>query len=96
LACQLNLPYRYEVNLLTDFVVQLAMHEAWNFNTSTAQKVVAYKNITNIVQSMRDISPHSGSYVVSVGVILLLRTDFETSQNEGDLYEPNHTRTHET
>jgi hypothetical protein len=40
----------------------LAMHDAWNFNTTTAQKVVAYKNISNIVQSMRDISPNSGAY----------------------------------
>ena len=55
-----------KMSLFTDFHFKLAMHEAWNFNTTTAQKVVAYKNITKIVKSMRDISPDSGSYLVSV------------------------------
>jgi hypothetical protein len=80
----------------TNVIVQLAMHDAWNFNTTTAQKVVAYKNISNIVQSMRDISPNSGAYFVSVNIVRRLTTDFKTSQNEGDLYESNHTRAHQT
>jgi len=46
-------------------MAQLAMHESWDFNTTTAQKVVAYQNLSKLAQSMRDIAPHSGAYFVS-------------------------------
>jgi hypothetical protein len=54
-------------------LLQLAMHEAWNFNTRTAQKVMAYQNLSSIVQSMRDITPNSGSYIVSVAILCTLK-----------------------
>src|ERR1700677_2620584 len=56
------------------------MHETWQFNTSTVEKVATYQNVSNVVQSMRDISPNSGAYFVSVlqavhqSMMTLLRT----------------------
>jgi hypothetical protein len=50
---------------LTDLVTKLGMHETWLFNTSAAAKVTTYQSVSNVVQSMRDISPNSGAYFVS-------------------------------
>jgi hypothetical protein len=41
------------------------MHENWQFNTTTAQKVAIYQSVSKVVQSMRDIAPNSGAYFVS-------------------------------
>jgi FAD/FMN-containing dehydrogenase len=40
----------------------LGMHQDWNFNTTKAEKRGAYKNVTEVTQTMRDISPNSGAY----------------------------------
>lgn len=41
------------------------MHQDWGFNSTTAEKRSAYNNVTKVTQTMRDISPDSGAYVVS-------------------------------
>ena len=69
------------------------MHETWMFNTTTEKKVSAYQSVSDVVQSMRNIAPHSGAYFVSGRIVHSSNTDFDTSQNEGDVYEADHTRT---
>lgn len=54
------------------------MHETFQFNTTTAAKQAVYKNISAIVQSMRDVSPNSGAYFVRRSLLFFLDVGSDT------------------
>ena len=58
------------------------MHQDWNFNTTKAQKRGAYRNITEVIQTIRDISPESGAYFVSGYLVLCSRGGSDLTKPE--------------